>query len=77
MPLADLGIVRVIVGVSQSYSDDSDPRGSEGSSVNRSETSEEVPAAHPREAPYPPSNTPTAMSTGTGPRVANIALIEG
>ena len=63
MPLADVGILWVFVRVGQRHEDHPPFEGPEGVSVDACETSEEVPAACPREALYPVSVPSTATPT--------------
>ena len=74
--LAELGIIWVLLGVGQRHEDDPSFEGPEGDSVNARQTSEKVPAACPRETPYPvaDASTPTSRRTEL---VIDSGVLEG
>ncbi len=76
MTLAECGVVRVFVGVSQRYGHKPSVGSPESCAVDGSEASEEVPPANPGEASYLASDAPTAMRTGRA-RVPGCGVLEG
>ena len=63
MILTDLGILRIDMRIGKCYGDKSPLEGPEGSSVDASEASEEIPTACPGETPYLPSATSRMVCT--------------
>ena len=76
MPLADLRVLRIFVGVGQGYRDEPSLEGLECGSIDACKTSEEVPTAFPGEAPYPISDASTTMLTRTE-AVTSLGILEG
>ena len=73
---AEFGIIWVFVRIGQRHEDHPPFECLEGTSVDASQTSEEIPAACPGEAPYPVFDAPTAAPMRTLP-VAGSSVLEG
>ncbi len=76
VPLTDPRIFRVFARVGQGYGYEPPFEGPEGAPVDAGEASEEVPAAYPREASYPPPGTSVMTCTRTGP-IPDTVVLEG
>jgi hypothetical protein len=74
--LADLRVLWIFVGVGQGYRDEPSLEGPEGSSVDASETEQEVPAACPGETPYLISGASSKTLTRPEP-VPGLGILEG
>src|SRR5215217_2938414 len=74
--LAKFGILWILLGVGQRHEDNPSSEGPEGASVDACKTSEEVPAAFPRETPNSGSNASTTMCRRT-PVVTGCGVLEG
>ena len=76
VPLAEFRVLWVFMRVGQGHEDDAPFERPEGASVYASETSEEVLAACPGEAPYPVSHASNMTLRRTEP-VTGLGILEG
>ncbi len=65
--LAEIGVLWIFVGVGQGYRDEPSLEGPEGAAVDASETSQEISAAWPGEAPYPSPDSSSMIRMRSGP----------
>ena len=73
MVLADLRVIWIFVRIGQRHEDHPPP---EGAPVDARQTSEEVPAACPGEAPYPVSDASTVTLRKTELILSNVSSKE-
>jgi hypothetical protein len=76
VPLAEFGFLWPFMRVGQGYRDEPPLGRPEGASVDARQTSEEICAAFPGEAPYSISDAPTTTLTRTEP-ITCLGILEG
>ena len=72
--LTEFGVLWIFVGVGQSYRDEPSLEGPEGAPVDASETSQEISATCPGEAPYPSPDGSSMIRMRSGPGFYNVIL---